>query len=103
MKSFKVKLTESRIFIRFLEIIPGLTSWSVIIAPIVLSIFNPIVVMYYIIIYDLYWFFRALNISRITLASYFKLKRDHSYDWLERCKETENVALSLKKARKELA
>ena len=96
MKIFTNKLVENGKFIRFLEIFPGSVSWSIIFLPIYFAITNPYVVMYFIIIYDSYWFFRSLNISRITLISYRKLKQAEKIDWPSRMKQTENLGDTLK-------
>ncbi|KKR28153.1 MAG: hypothetical protein UT59_C0034G0001, partial [candidate division CPR2 bacterium GW2011_GWD1_39_7] len=90
-QNFRTRLTENHKFIRLLEIIPGATTWTVLVFPIVFSIINPVVVMYYIIAYDLYWFFRALNVSKSILVAYKNFQVSLSFDWLKRCKETENV------------
>jgi len=96
MKIFTNKLVENGKFIRFLEIFPGSVSWSIIFLPIYFAITNPYVVMYFIIIYDSYWFFRSLNISRITLILYRKLKQAEKIDWPSRMKQTENLGDTLK-------
>jgi len=103
-QNFRTRLTENHKFIRLLEIIPGATTWTVLVFPIVFSIINPVVVMYYIIAYDLYWFFRALNVSKSILVAYKNFQVSLSFDWLKRCKETENVELgSLKKRMEKLS
>ncbi len=68
---------------RWLEILPGLFSWSLILFPIWGSFIVPLAVAYYIIAFDVYWFYRAISISILGLISYFKLKAAEKYDWLK--------------------
>ena len=95
MKNFRNNLVENRALIRFLEIFPGSISWTIIVLPIYFAIKNPYVLMYFIIIYDTYWFFRSLNVSRITLISYRKLKQAEKIDWFAKVKQAENLGVSL--------
>lgn len=44
---------------RLLEILPGLLVWTALIASVVLSYTAPIVVIYFIILFDLFWLFRV--------------------------------------------
>jgi len=68
---------------RFLEIIPGLFSWSLILFPIWGSLFIPTAVAYYIIAFDIYWFYRSISITLLALNSYFQIKASQKYDWLK--------------------
>lgn len=76
--------TDQRWFIRLLEIFPGAVSWSLLAAPIVLSLFVPIVVAYAIIAFYLFWVLRAFRLSSYLIRGYRKLKRNDTIDWSER-------------------
>lgn len=75
---------DRRWFIRLLEIIPGFTSWALLAAPIILSLFVPIVVAYAIIAFYLFWLLRAFRFSGYLLRGYRKLRRYDKIDWSER-------------------
>lgn len=75
---------DQRWFIRTLEVFPGAVTWTVLILPVVLSIFLPVVVAYFIIGFDLYWLFKALRLSVNLLRGYRRLHRSEQIDWNER-------------------
>src|ERR1700730_7065404 len=67
-------LTDRRGFIRALEIFPGLASWTFLISPVVLSIFYPVLVAYFIVAFDLYWLGKALRMSVFLIRGYARLR-----------------------------
>lgn len=77
-------LVDQHWFIRALEIFPGLVSWSFILGPIILSLFAPLVVAYFIIAFDLYWLIKALRMSVYLIRGYRRLRRTQAMDWTER-------------------
>jgi len=77
---------DSRFFTRILEIIPGLTAWSILILPFVFAPFFPAAVAYFILAFNLYWFTKILNIMRHLLGGYNRMKATMAIDWLERCR-----------------
>ena len=86
-------------FYRALEILPGFTTWTTFIGGIILSYYQPIWVAIFIIIFDLYFFFMALNILFHLLHTYGALKVHKSQDWLDRCEklsDTEKLLEQLK-------
>ncbi|MFC1711151.1 glycosyltransferase family 2 protein [Patescibacteria group bacterium] len=68
---------------RILEILPGFISWSLILFPIWGSFVVPIAVAYYIIAFNVYWFYRSVSMAILALISYFKIKASLKYDWLK--------------------
>lgn len=76
---------------RVFEILPGLLTWTALLAPIVLSFFLPAFVAYFIIVFDLFWLFRAFYMSRNLLYSYNRLNIDQKIDWQIKLHETENI------------
>ncbi|PIZ00352.1 hypothetical protein COY62_03015 [bacterium (Candidatus Howlettbacteria) CG_4_10_14_0_8_um_filter_40_9] len=87
----KNDLAENPIFIRFLEILPGAAAWTTLLMPIIMAPFLPIFVASFILVFNLYWFFKAINLSRYLLNGFFGLKRNMSINWLERCKKTDDL------------
>jgi len=77
---------DSKPFNRFLEIIPGLTAWSILILPFVFAPFTPAAVAYFILAFNLYWFLKAINIMRHMIRGFGRMWRSMKIDWLERCK-----------------
>lgn len=75
---------DQRWFIRSLEILPGAVTWSCLVLPIVLSIFLPVIVAYFIIAFDLYWLFKALRLSMNLIRGYRRLHHSERTDWNER-------------------
>jgi len=67
---------------RLLEILPGFFSWSLIIFPIWGSFAIPVLVAYYIIAFDVYWFYRSTSIAILSLLAYYKVKAAEKFDWL---------------------
>jgi len=69
-------------FDRLLEILPGLTSYSLIIFPVVGSFFSPLAVAYYILFFDLLWLYKSVVMTIAALVSYFRVKASQKMDWL---------------------
>lgn len=70
---------------RFYEILPGFVVWSVFISLFVLSFIKPLLVIYIIIIYDIFWFFRIIVYMQVTIIySWFKYKKVIKVNWTEK-------------------
>jgi hypothetical protein len=70
-------------FYRFLEIMPGFFSWSLILFPVWGSFIIPSIVAYYIIAFDVYWLYRSVSMGILSMISYFRLKANQRYDWMK--------------------
>ncbi len=79
-------------FDRFLEILPGLTSYSLIIFPVVGSFFSPLLVAYYILFFDLLWLYKSVTMTVAATISYFRIKASEQMDWLGELKAFGNDA-----------
>lgn len=66
---------------RFLEIIPGFLTWTILLSPLILSFYIPRYVAYFIILFDLYWLFRSFRLSKSLILAYKKLKNALATDW----------------------
>jgi hypothetical protein len=71
---------------RMLEIIPGFLTWLIILFPVIASIFSPILVAAFIIIFDFYWLVKAMVMGIYLISGYRHMKRDAEIDWLDRCR-----------------
>lgn len=72
---------------RILEIIPGFLVWSTFIFAIVLSFINPILGIYFIIAFDVYWVLRILYMTIFLLISWIKYRQAIKIAWLPKLKE----------------
>ncbi|MFZ5392247.1 MAG: hypothetical protein ACOZAR_03555 [Patescibacteria group bacterium] len=77
----------SRWFYRLLEMVPGTLSWSMLLLPAVLSIFDPHLVAIWVILFDMYWLFKAFEIAGRLVFGYFRMNRDWKVDYLGKLKE----------------
>jgi hypothetical protein len=75
---------------RFFEMIPGLMLWLTFFFIIFFSQSYPVKVAVFIVIYDLYWMFRAVNSSLHLISSYHKLRFFVQLDWLDYVKSLNN-------------
>ncbi len=71
---------------RGLEMVPGVISWAVLIAPIWLSFSYPWLVAYFVLSFDFYWLCRALWFSTAVIVAYRRIRDVLAVDWLERCR-----------------
>jgi len=69
--------------IRFLEMMPGLISWSLIIFPLWGAFLAPTLVAYYIIAFDVYWLYRSVWTAGLALLAHFRIKAAMVFNWLD--------------------
>lgn len=67
---------------RFLEILPGFVSWNLIIFPYWGILVMPTVVAYFVLLFNIYWFYQSLQIAVTAVASHLKIQASIHYDWL---------------------
>ncbi len=84
-------LAGKRWFYRLWEIIPGLLSWSILFAPIVLSLTYPIVLAYFIIAFDIFWLLKSFRMSFGLVESYNIFKKAEKINWNLRLEELKDV------------
>ncbi len=89
--------TFNRIFIRYpvktkraLEILPGFVSWMLILFPLWGSFFIPLVVAYFILFFDVYWFYKSFSLVITAYISSRKIRQAEKENWLEAAKPLEN-------------
>lgn len=70
---------------RFLEILPGTFSWSLILFPILGAFWIPHYVAYYIILFDIVWFYKSGVFAMSAFVSHLKMNAAKQYDWLTDC------------------
>ena len=67
---------------RFLEILIPLTAWALITMPLWLSFWHPALVAYFIITFDVYWFYRSFLLAYHGIKSYLTMAAHSKVDWL---------------------
>lgn len=72
---------------RVLEIIPPLISWTLLSAPLWASFFVPELVAYFIIIFDVYFVYKAASLGTNALRAYRKIQETKKVNWVEKIKE----------------
>lgn len=75
---------------RIFEIMPGLLVWLTFLLGIVLSFIQPLWVIYFIILFDLYWLLRVLYFITILIFAWRKYKRSLKIDWFSKLQEKKN-------------
>lgn len=76
---------------RILEIIPGLTSWLIIIGLALFSVFFPIAAIVLIIAFDFYWLLRLIYMTIFLLFSYSRLTLEKLTNWMERVRGIDDL------------
>jgi len=71
---------------RFLEILIPAISWLLITMPLWLSFWHPAIVAYFVIGFDVYWFYKAATLAYYGIRSYLTMLAHMKVDWLERVK-----------------
>ena len=74
------------ILYRFYEILPGLLSWSTIIAAIICSWTFPMQTAIFIIAFDVYWLLKTIYLSIHLKTNWKKIKNHLNTDWSEKLK-----------------
>ncbi|MBN2482758.1 MAG: glycosyltransferase family 2 protein [Candidatus Omnitrophica bacterium] len=69
---------------RFLEIVPGALSWTIIIGIFVFSIVQPLAAAVFMIAFILYWLLRLVYMNIFLILSYMRLEIEKNTDWMER-------------------
>jgi len=75
---------------RFLEILPGTFSWTLILFPFWGSFIIPHYVAYYVIFFVIFWFYKSAALAITSTMSHLKLNAAKKYDWLSDVKKLSN-------------
>lgn len=71
---------------RFLEMLPGLINWVTLILAIVLSIWQPLWMVYFIVAFDFYWMVKVLYFTSYLIMAYGKFRQAIKMQWLDEAK-----------------
>ena len=75
---------------RLLEMLPGLTIWSLFIGAIILSFLKPYWVIYFMILLALFWLMRIAYSLIFLIISWSKFRKVEKINWLARCQTLSN-------------
>ncbi|NQT32467.1 MAG: hypothetical protein HQ594_02200, partial [Candidatus Omnitrophica bacterium] len=85
---------------RIFEIIPGLTSWSILIGMAVMAFTCPLAAAVIIIAFYLYWLLRLLYMMLFLVFSYARLKAEEKSDWMARIRGINDIDRSIDAVKK---
>lgn len=77
---------------RLLEVSIPLTSWLFITMPFWLSFWHPAIVAYFIITFDVYWFYKSFSLAFYAVKSFVTLSAHVRIDWLSKAKKLSSFA-----------
>lgn len=86
----RTKNPKERRMQRFLEVIPGILTWSTLVGIFVFSFMVPIWVAVFIIAFDMYWIYRTIFVTLFSVLAYRKLSEGKKINWWERCQNIGN-------------
>ncbi len=72
---------------RLLEIIPAALTWGTLLAAVVMSFFQPLWVIIFILFFDVYWLFRVGYFVFYLTVSWHRYQEDIRVDWLKKIEE----------------
>ena len=75
---------------RFFEILPGATSWSLLLGMTALSFSKPVLAAIIIIAFYVYWIMRVIFAVIFLILAYFRLSLEKKTDWMARLEAFEN-------------
>lgn len=80
-------LRHKRFLQRLLEILPGFVSWNIILFPYWGIFVIPEVVAYFVLLFNVYWFYQSFIIAITVTISHLRVQAAMRYDWLGDLKE----------------
>jgi len=78
-------------YYRFMEVLPALLAWGTFVVCIICSIFLPIWVSIFIILFDIYWFLKTLYFTVFLRNGYGKMRKAMNTNWLTALNEDEKT------------
>jgi len=68
--------------LRILEILPGLVSWNIILFPYWGIFIIPNAVAYFILAFNIYWFYKSFQIAVFSFVSHIRIQASINYNWV---------------------
>jgi cellulose synthase/poly-beta-1,6-N-acetylglucosamine synthase-like glycosyltransferase len=72
----------SRLLVRILEILPGFVSWNLILFPYWGVFVIPDIVAYFVLLFNLYWFYNSFQIAITSTISHIRMQASMRNDWV---------------------
>jgi len=72
---------------RALEILPGFVSWNLILLPYWGIFVFPAFVAYFVLFFNIYWFFQSMQIAISSIVSNLKIQASKKYNWMADVKD----------------
>src|SRR5579859_6468908 len=72
---------------RFLELIPGIISWTLILFPLWGGIFFPVFLAYFIVFFDVCWLYKSLSLTVTAFIASNKIRVAEKINWLEKAQQ----------------
>lgn len=72
---------------RFLEVIPGVLTWSMLLSPIILGYFYPDLMVFMLSFLTIYWLYKVLNGVAGLMNGYRKFKKESAVEWYKKTLE----------------
>lgn len=70
--------------------LPGMVSWALILFPIWGSLLIPYIVAYFILFFDVYWFYKSFSLAITAFIASKKIKNAENEDWLAKIRKLKN-------------
>jgi cellulose synthase/poly-beta-1,6-N-acetylglucosamine synthase-like glycosyltransferase len=84
---------------RFFEAAPGLVTWIMLLAPawipIIFHTYGALVVALAVLVFDVYWVFRAVTVVVGVYSTLLRMRRDMKKDWLQLCRQQVAIAMGV--------
>lgn len=74
-------------FIRLLEIMPGLISWSLLATPVIFAFLEPQISVYIIVLYTFLWLIKSIEMAYHLVGSFLIIRKNHKKDFLMMAKQ----------------
>lgn len=75
-------IKNEKIVLRFFEILPGFFSWNMILLPYWGIFVFPNLVAYFVLLFNIYWFYQSFLIAITSIISHTKIQAAIGYDWV---------------------
>lgn len=87
---------------RAFEILPGFTSWTILLGMTALSFWNPVCAAVIIIAFYVYWLMRVFYVVPFLVFAYFRLDLEKNTGWMERIAGFESLTLYQRQLKRRL-
>src|SRR5581483_370670 len=76
---------------RTLEMLPGFLSWLIILSPLWGSFLIPAAMAYFILFFDVYWFYKSFHLVVTAYIASKKIKQCESEDWMAKAEKLPDI------------